>query len=150
MEVDGAPTNILTLVEFGNTLVSLAEKYEGQDRVVVPFLEVLDMLMESGSLLMMEDEFDFIPLVRFVRRQTQRSKDTRKLSACIRLFCGFCALGGKIKNAMLQDLLKLLVHSFPKIRRATADAMYLMLNSSADEPTEATEKVGQLLANTDW
>ncbi|KAF9304160.1 hypothetical protein BGZ74_002247 [Mortierella antarctica] len=150
MDIDGAPTNTLTLIEFGNTLVGLAEKYEGQDRVVVPFLEVLDMLMESGSLLMMEDEYDFIPLVRFVRRQTQRSKDTRKLSACIRLFCGFCALGGKIKNAMLQDLLKLLVHSFPKIRRATADAMYLMLNSSADEPTEATEQVGQLLANTDW
>ncbi|KAG0343822.1 hypothetical protein BG004_004976 [Podila humilis] len=140
----------LTLVEFGNTLVSLAEKYEGQDRVVLPFLEVMDLLMDSGSLLMMEDEFDFLPLVRFVRRQSQKSKDTRKISACIRLFCGFCSLGGKIRNAMLQDLLRLLVHSFPKIRRATADAMYLMLNSSADEPNEDMEQVGELLMNTDW
>ncbi|KAF9171818.1 hypothetical protein BGX21_001107 [Mortierella sp. AD011] len=140
----------LTLVGFGNEIMNIIEKYEGQDRVIIPLLEVLDMLLESGSLLMMEGEFDFAPMVRFVRRQTIKCKDTRKLSACIRTYCGLCALGGKIKNAILIELLRLLVHPFPKIRRTTADSMYLMLNGSVEEPTPESEKVGEILVNSDW
>ncbi|KAG0005138.1 hypothetical protein BGZ65_011884 [Modicella reniformis] len=140
----------LTLVEFGNEIMKIVERYEGQDRVIVPLLEVLDMLFECGCMLMMEGEYDFAPMVRFVRRQTNKCKDTRKLSACIRTYCGLCALGGKIKIAILQELLRLLVHGFPKIRRATADSMYLMLSGSADDLTPQSEKVGEILVNTDW
>ncbi|KAI7830495.1 tubulin folding cofactor D C terminal-domain-containing protein [Gamsiella multidivaricata] len=145
---DGDSAPYLTLVEFGNEIMKVVERYEGQDRVIVPLLEVLDMLFESGCMLMMEGEYDFAPMVRFVRRQTIKCKDTRKLSASIRTFCGLCALGGKIKNAILLELLRLLVHPFPKIRRTTADSMYLMLN--VDEPTPETEKVGEILVNSDW
>ncbi|KAF9436861.1 hypothetical protein BGZ76_002746 [Entomortierella beljakovae] len=141
---------VLTLVAFGGEIMKIVEEYEGQDRVIVPLLEVLDMLFESGSMLMMEGEYDFAPMVLFVRRQTVRCKDTRKLIACIKTYCGLCGLGGKIKKAILLELLRLLVHPFPKIRRATADSMYLMLNSSADEPTPESEKVGELLMNSDW
>ncbi|KAF8985418.1 hypothetical protein BGZ46_004276, partial [Entomortierella lignicola] len=142
-------TPTLTLVEFGNEIMNIVEKYEGQDRVIVPLLEVLDMLFESGSMLMMEGEYDFAPMVRFVRRQTIKCKDTRKLSACIRTFCGLCGLGGKIKNAILLELLRLLVHPYPKIRRTTADSMYMMLNGSVEEPTPESEKVGEILVNSD-
>ncbi|KAF9354091.1 hypothetical protein BGX26_008096 [Mortierella sp. AD094] len=152
IEVDDNPSSppTLTLVEFGNEIMNIVEKYEGQDRVIVPLLEVLDMLFESGSMLMMEGEYDFAPMVRFVRRQTVKCKDTRKLSACIRTYCGLCALGGKIKNAILLELLRMLVHPFPKIRRTTADSMYLMLNGSVEEPTPESEKVGEILVNSDW
>ncbi|GJJ74654.1 tubulin-specific chaperone D [Entomortierella parvispora] len=149
--MDGNQSNsTLTMVEFGNEIMTIVEKYEGQDRVIVPLLEVLDMLVESGALLMMEGEYDFAPMVRFVRRQTLKCKDTRKLSACVRLFCGLCGLGGKIKNAILIELLRLLVHPFPKVRRTTADSMYLMLTGSIEDPTPESEQVGQILVNSDW
>jgi len=149
--MDGGHSNsTLTMVEFGDEIMNIIEKYEGQDRVIVPLLEVLDMLVESGALLLMEDEYDFAPMVRFVRRQTLKCKDTRKLSACVRLFCGLCGLGGKIKNAILIELLRLLVHQFPKVRRTTADSMYLMLSGSVEEPTPESEQVGQILVNSDW
>ncbi|KAI1315977.1 hypothetical protein EDD11_010559 [Mortierella claussenii] len=151
---DGDPSKVrsprLTLVEFCDELMNVVSKYEGQDRVIVPLLEVLDMLFESGCMLMMDGEYDFAPMVKFVRRQTMKCRDTRKLSACIRTYCGMCALGGKIKNAILLELLRLLVHSFPKIRRTTADSMYLMLNGSVEEPTPESEKVGEILVNSDW
>ncbi|KAF8938927.1 tubulin folding cofactor D C terminal-domain-containing protein [Dissophora ornata] len=150
METDSPSTPTLTLVEFGNELMSIATRYNGQDRVIIPLLEVLDMLFESGCMLLMEDEYDFAPMVRFVRSQTFKCKDTRKLAACIRTYCGLCALGGKIKNAILLELLRLLVHPFPKIRRTTADSMYMMLNGSVDEPTPESEKVGEILMNSDW
>jgi hypothetical protein len=145
-----ADTPTLTLVEFGDELMKIVDEYEGQDRVIVPLLEVLDLLLESGCLLMMEGQYDFAPMVKFVRRQTLKCKDTRKLAACIRNYCGLCPLGGKIKIAILQELLRLLIHPFPKIRRATADAMYLMLSTSADDPTPDTEKAGEILTDTDW
>ncbi|KAF9275663.1 hypothetical protein BGZ68_010600 [Mortierella alpina] len=147
---DSSLNPTLTLVEFGHEIMSVVEQYEGQDRVIVPLLEVLDMLFESGSMLMMEGEYDFAPMVRFVRRQTLKCKDVRKISAAIRTLCGLCSLGGKIKNAILLELLRLLIHPFPKIRRTTADSMYLMLNATADEPTPDSEKVGQILVNSDW
>ncbi|KAF9953260.1 hypothetical protein BGZ70_000310 [Mortierella alpina] len=147
---DSSLNPTLTLVEFGHEIMSIVEKYEGQDRVIVPLLEVLDMLFESGSMLMMEGEYDFAPMVRFVRRQTFKCKDVRKMSASIRTLCGLCSLGGKIKNAILLELLRLLLHPFPKIRRTTADSMYLMLNATADEPTPDSEKVGEILVNSDW
>lgn len=147
---DSSLNPTLTLVEFGHEIMSIVEQYEGQDRVIVPLLEVLDMLFESGSMLMMEGEYDFAPMVRFVRRQTLKCKDVRKISAAIRTLCGLCSLGGKIKNAILLELLRLLIHPFPKIRRTTADSMYLMLNATADEPTPDSEKVGQILVSSDW
>ncbi|KAG0211199.1 hypothetical protein BGX28_008379 [Mortierella sp. GBA30] len=147
---DSTQNPTLTLVEFGDDIMKIVERYEGQDRVIVPLLEVLDMLLESGSMLMLEGEYDFAPMVRFVRRQTLKCKDTRKMSSSIRTLCGLCGLGGKIKNAILIELLRLLLHPFPKIRRTTADSMYMMLNASADEPTSESEKVGQILVNSDW
>ncbi|KAF9165644.1 hypothetical protein DFQ26_009656 [Actinomortierella ambigua] len=151
--VDGASSNAsteMTLVEFGNQIMKIVEQYEGQDRVIVPLLETLNMLLEAGVLLLMEDEYDFAPMVKFVRRQTIKCKDVRKLSAAINVFCGLCGLGGRFKRAILLELLRLLVHPFPKIRKTTADAMYLMMNSSADEPTPEGEQAAQLIADTDW
>ncbi|KAF9902183.1 hypothetical protein EC991_005196 [Linnemannia zychae] len=154
MEVDDNDTTTptLTLVEFANEIMKIVDRYEGQDRLIVPLLEVLDLLFESGILLLLTHptDFDFAPLVKFVRRQTIKCKDTRKLSACIRTFCGLCGLGGKIKNAILLELLRLLVHPFPKIRRTTADSMYLMLSGSVEEPTKESEEVGRVLMDTDW
>ncbi|KAF9191021.1 hypothetical protein BGZ51_007854 [Haplosporangium sp. Z 767] len=150
MDDESSSQPTLTLVEFGNEIMRIVEKYEGQDRIIVPLLEVLDMLFESGSMLMMEDEFDFAPMVRFVRRQTLKCKDMRKLTASIKTLCGLCGLGGKIKKAILLELLRLLIHPFPRIRNITADSMYMMLNGSADEPTPETEKVGQILVTSAW
>ncbi|KAG0236252.1 hypothetical protein BGW41_000513 [Actinomortierella wolfii] len=154
MEEDGVAGNSsateLTLVEFGNEIMKIVERYEGQDRVVVPLLEVLNMLLEAGVLLLMEDDYDFAPMVKFVRRQTIKCKDVRKLSAAINVFCGMCGLGGRFKRAILLELLRLLVHPFPKIRKTTADAMYLMMNSSVDEPTPESEQAAQIIADTDW
>ncbi|KAF9121044.1 hypothetical protein BGW39_010898 [Mortierella sp. 14UC] len=149
---DNNTTPTLTLAEFAHDIMKIIDRYEGQDRLIVPLLEVLDLLFESGILLLLTHptDFDFAPLVKFVRRQTLRCKDTRKLSACIRTFCGLCGLGGKIKNAILLELLRLLVHPFPKIRRTTADSMYLMLSGSVEAPTPESVEVGMVLVETDW
>ncbi|KAK5823035.1 tubulin folding cofactor D C terminal-domain-containing protein [Linnemannia elongata] len=153
MDVDDAPsTPTLTLVEFANEIQKIIDRYEGQDRLIIPLLEVLDLLFESGILLLLTHptDFDFAPMVKFVRRQTIKCKDTRKLCAAIRTFCGLCGLGGKIRSAILLELLRLLVHPFPKIRRTTADSMYLMLSGSVEEPTKESEEVGKVLVDTDW
>ncbi|KAF9969008.1 hypothetical protein BGZ73_008847 [Actinomortierella ambigua] len=154
MEVDGASTpshsTELTLVEFGNAIMELVAKYEGQDRVIVPLLETLNILLESGVLLLMEGAYEFAPMIRFVQRQTIKCKDVRKLSAAVHVFCGLCGLGGRYKRAITIELLRLLLHPFPKIRKTTADAMYLMMSSSVDEPTPDSEKAAQVIAGTDW
>lgn len=153
MDVDDtSSTPTLTLVEFANEIQKIIDRYEGQDRLVIPLLEVLDLLFESGILLLLTHptDFDFAPMVKFVRRQTIKCKDTRKLCAAIRTFCGLCGLGGKIRSAILLELLRLLVHPFPKIRRTTADSMYLMLSGSVEEPTKESEEVGKVLVDTDW
>ncbi|CAJ0917320.1 21456_t:CDS:2 [Entrophospora sp. SA101] len=80
-----------------------------------------------------------------------KTKDIRKLTACMHVFCGMTTLSGSVKNRALFQLLSLLIHPFPKIRRSTADQLYLTITSAAEnEESEQMLQIEDILTNTDW
>ncbi|RHZ45413.1 hypothetical protein Glove_680g46 [Diversispora epigaea] len=140
-----------TLSEFANTLLEIFRKYERQDRVVIPLLEVLDLLLETETLQKIDpNSFSFEDLFECVKKEA-RTREIRKLDCCTRVFCGMTTLNEKLRNRSLYQLLSLLVHSFPKVRRLTADQLYLTLTASIeDEESEEMLQIEDILTNTDW
>lgn len=141
----------LSLLDFANELLNIFHQNEKQDRISIPLLEVLDLLFESGTLQKLDsNSFSFIDLFECVKKEFSGTRDIRKLTVCIRVLCGMTSLGGIVRNRSLYQLLSLLVHSFPKIRRLTADQLYLTLAGSVEDESEEILKIEDILVNTDW
>ncbi|CAG8506383.1 18612_t:CDS:10 [Dentiscutata erythropus] len=130
----------LSLSNFANELLNIFRHNEKQDRISIPLLEVLDLLLESGTLQKIDpNSFSFMDLFECVKKEISGTRDIRKLTAC-----------GTVRNRSLYQLLSLLVHSFPKIRRLTADQLYLTLAGSVEDESEEILKIEDILVNTDW
>ncbi|CAG8463919.1 114_t:CDS:10 [Diversispora eburnea] len=134
-----------TLSEFANTLLEIFRKYERVDRVVIPLLEVLDLLLENETLQKIDpNSFSFEDLFECVKKEVTKTREIRKLTCCARVFCGMTSLNENLRNRSLYQLLGLLV------RRLTADQLYLTLTSMEDEESENLLQIEDILANTDW
>ncbi|CAG8433293.1 13041_t:CDS:10 [Ambispora gerdemannii] len=169
----------ITLLDFANSLIEIYRVHERQDRVMLPLLEATDLLFETGKLQKLlgvaggsnnsEQQggggFSFQELFDRTQKECAKSRDVRKISACVKVFCGFVTLGAPYRNKALYQLLGFLVHPFPMIRRTTADQLYLTLTSESvgeedvemkdDEEGESNEnnswvQVEDILANTNW
>ncbi|CAG8507011.1 2497_t:CDS:2 [Acaulospora morrowiae] len=151
LPVESTPESF-TLTDFAKTLLDIFRKYERQDRVVIPLLEVVDLLFENGTLQKIDsDGFSFVDLFECTKKEVVKTGEIRKITACMRVFCGITSLGGTVRTRALYQLLSLLVHSFPKVRRSTADQFYMALTTSAeDEESEEMLQIEDILANTDW
>jgi tubulin-specific chaperone D len=83
------PSSELTLsfTEFAKTLLDIAKHFEKQDRIITPFLEVVDLLFESGTMqkITNEDEFKFLELFECVKKEVTKCRDIRKLTAGMRM-----------------------------------------------------------------
>ena len=77
----------LTLTEFVKTLLDIAKHFEKQDRIMIPLLEVIDLLFEAGTLqkITNEDEFKFLELFECVKKEVTKCKDIRKLTDCMKV-----------------------------------------------------------------
>ncbi|CAG8498625.1 14423_t:CDS:10 [Ambispora leptoticha] len=180
LQISSPPTTIfssITLVDLANSLMDIYRAYERQDRVMLPLLEVTDLLLEVGKLQKLADVvsvsndseqkgFSFQELFDRTRKECVKSRDIRKISACVRIFCGFVTLGAPYRNKALFQLLGFLVHPFPMIRRTTADQLYLTLSAesideedvemnndeeaSSENDSSTWIQVEDILANTNW
>ncbi|ORX81575.1 ARM repeat-containing protein [Basidiobolus meristosporus CBS 931.73] len=143
-----ADSDMLTLQKLSRSLTTIMDTYAKQDRVIVPLLEVLDMLFERETLQQLEDLADtnFLAVYERVRKEAFKCRDIRKLSATIKVMTGLSSLHGAVRVRALQQLLGYLVHPFPKIRRLAADQLYLMQASQEEE----NEEIEEILVGTDW
>ncbi|KAG9297370.1 hypothetical protein G9A89_009454 [Geosiphon pyriformis] len=146
----------ITLLEFVTSLFQIFRLYERNDRVMLPLLEVTDLLFEAGILQKVaatsidadssnadDRVFSFQELFDRTRKECQKSRDIRKISACIRIFCGFVSLGSPYRNKALFQLLGYLVHPYPKIRRFTAEQLYMtLIAESVDDEIENFDEMG--------
>ncbi|CAG8754985.1 3398_t:CDS:10 [Cetraspora pellucida] len=135
LPVTSPENSSLSLTEFANELLNIFRHNKKQDRITIPLLEVLDLLLESGTLQKINSDF---------------FRHIRKITACMRILCGMTSLSGTVRNRSLYQLLSLLVHPFPKVRRSTADQLYLTLTGSIEDESEEMSTIEDILVNTDW
>ncbi|KAJ3012452.1 hypothetical protein HKX48_006273, partial [Thoreauomyces humboldtii] len=140
--------------------------------VAIPLLETLDLLFGCGAVARHRDPVFYDECFEQVLATVKGSKDVRKVTAGIKVFCGYVALDttgdeavGAVRQRALARLLAYLAHPYPMVRRASAENLYLALTSTAvdttvddddieddidmDEDGEE-ESADDILLSTDW
>uniref|UniRef100_A0A669Q3V7 Tubulin-specific chaperone D n=1 Tax=Phasianus colchicus TaxID=9054 RepID=A0A669Q3V7_PHACC len=115
---------------FCETLLKVFEDNLHNDRVSVPLLTMLDQMLANGcfDIFTMQGNHPFpVKLLHLCKEEIKRSKDIRKLRSSIGVFCGLIQFQGDMREKVLFQLLLLLCHPFPVIRKTTASQVYEML-----------------------
>ncbi|KAJ3045625.1 hypothetical protein HK097_001161 [Rhizophlyctis rosea] len=166
-----SPAPSLTLPTFFDDLADIFTTRSKQDRVTVPLLEVLNVLIGSGSLgkLVSDGGEEGVRVVKGlyegVKSEVARSKDVKKVVAGIQVFCGYASLPKvgdgdveALRKRAIKQVVFYLAHPYPKVRRAAAENLYVVVTTwdvdmDVDEGGGEgldTMEVEEILLATDW
>uniref|UniRef100_A0AAR2JRZ7 Tubulin-specific chaperone D n=1 Tax=Pygocentrus nattereri TaxID=42514 RepID=A0AAR2JRZ7_PYGNA len=98
--------------------------------VSVPFLKMLDQILANScfELFVSVENHPFcVELLSLCKEEIKKSKDIQKLRSCVAVYCGLILFQGDVRKKILVQLMMLLCHPFPVIRKATASQVYEML-----------------------
>uniref|UniRef100_A0A673JKE3 Tubulin-specific chaperone D n=1 Tax=Sinocyclocheilus rhinocerous TaxID=307959 RepID=A0A673JKE3_9TELE len=126
----GIQQDATVLQQFGDTLLRIFRNNLRNDRVSVPLLKMVDQILANGcfDLFASEESHPFcVELLAICKEEIKKSKDVQKLLSCIAVFCGMVQFKGDVREKVLVQLLMLLCHPFPVIRKTTASQVYEML-----------------------
>ncbi|KAL1931108.1 hypothetical protein VTP01DRAFT_10245 [Rhizomucor pusillus] len=149
---DTSDNNAVSLKILVGDLLRIFSEYEKQDRIVVPLLDVVGLLYESGTLQKLQDESSHLKMLTSTRKEVFKSKNVRKLLSAIKVLIGLASLQqNQVRTRALQQLLSYLVHAFPRIRMEVADQLYSYLTvMDDDQVTEGTMEAIEIITGTDW
>ncbi|XP_051243941.1 tubulin-specific chaperone D isoform X1 [Dicentrarchus labrax] len=149
----GIQDNYAALAQFGDTLLTIFRDNLRNERVSIPFLKMLNQMLANScfEILTTQENHQFCVELLTLCKEFKKTKDISKLRACVAVFCGLIQFQGEVRKKVLSQLLMLLCHSFPVIRKATAGQMYEMLLTYDDviDP-EVLDDVMTLLSDTNW
>ncbi|XP_066442749.1 tubulin-specific chaperone D [Eleutherodactylus coqui] len=139
---------------FSKTLLQIFRDNQRNDRVSIPLLKMLDQLLANGCFeLFAQEEDNPFPseLLALCKEEIKRSKDIQKLRSSTAVFCGLIQFPGEIRKKVLFQLLLLVCHPFPVVRKSTASEVYEMLITYDDviDP-EVQDEVMTVLSDTNW
>uniref|UniRef100_A0A669EEZ1 Tubulin-specific chaperone D n=1 Tax=Oreochromis niloticus TaxID=8128 RepID=A0A669EEZ1_ORENI len=141
------------LGQFGETLLRIFRDNLHNDRVSVSFLKMLNQILANNcfEIFTTQENHPFCVDLLALCKEFKKSKDISKLRACISVLCGLIQFQGEVRKKVLSQLLLLLCHSFPVIRKTTASQMYEMLLTYDDvvDP-EVLDDAMTLLSDTNW
>uniref|UniRef100_A0A3Q4HW81 Tubulin-specific chaperone D n=1 Tax=Neolamprologus brichardi TaxID=32507 RepID=A0A3Q4HW81_NEOBR len=141
------------LGQFGETLLRIFRDNLHNDRVSVSFLKMLNQILANScfEIFTTQENHPFCVDLLALCKEFKKSKDISKLRACISVLCGLIQFQGEVRKKVLSQLLLLLCHSFPVIRKTTASQMYEMLLTYDDvvDP-EVLDDAMTLLSDTNW
>ncbi|XP_070778789.1 tubulin-specific chaperone D [Enoplosus armatus] len=149
----GIQNNSAALAQFGDTLLNIFRDNLRNDRVSIPFLKMLNQMLANScfEIFTTQENHQFCVELLTLCKEVKKAKDISKLRACVSVFCGLIQFQGEVRKKVLSQLLMLLCHSFPVIRKITASQMYEMLLTYDDviDP-EVLDDVMTLLSDTNW
>ncbi|XP_048222175.1 tubulin-specific chaperone D [Perognathus longimembris pacificus] len=139
---------------FGESILRVFEDNLLNDRVSVSLLKMLDQMLANGcfDIFTTEENHPFcVRLLALCKEEIKKSKDIQKLRASIAVLCGMVQFHGDVRNKVLLQLLLLLCHPFPVIRKAAASQLYeMVLMYSGVVSDDAVDEVMLVLSDTAW
>ncbi|KAK2836189.1 hypothetical protein Q7C36_014058 [Tachysurus vachellii] len=143
----GIQQNEAEMQQFGDTLLLIFRDNLHNDRVSVPVLKMLDQMLANGC-------FEIF-LVSLCKEEIKKSKDTRSCAPAELLFVTqvlrLILFEGDMRKKILVQLMLLLCHPFPVIRKTTAAQVYEMLLMYDDVVDAAVlDDVMTVLSDTNW
>ncbi|XP_052408578.1 tubulin-specific chaperone D [Carassius gibelio] len=151
----GIQQDATVLQQFGDTLLCIFRDNLRNDRVSVPLLKMVDQILANGcfELFASEESHPFcVELLALCKEEIKKSKDVQKLLSCVAVFCGMVQFKGDVREKVLVQLLMLLCHPFPVIRKTTASQVYEMLLTYDDviDDDQVLADVMASLSDTNW
>ncbi|KAI9852129.1 MAG: hypothetical protein M1838_001753 [Thelocarpon superellum] len=142
---DRADQARFSVYDLGKVMTQVIRQNLHADRVLVPALETLAFLLECGVLQSLDDaRFKWRPLLALVQQAHYKSGSVGKLEAAVKVYTGFADIAS-VREAALTKLVSMLLHPFPKVRNAVAEALFTV------EWSESREKsVQDALRGQDW
>lgn len=120
----------------------------------MPLLKTLDQMLANGcfTILTLEDDHPFcVRLLTLCKEEIKKSKDVQKLRSSVAVFCGMVQFPGGVRKKVLLQLLLLLCHPFPVIRKTTASQLYEMVLTYSDVvDADVLDEVVAVLGGTAW
>ncbi|XP_053309176.1 tubulin-specific chaperone D [Spea bombifrons] len=143
-----------SLDSFSKTLLQVFRDNQHNDRVSVPLMKMLDQMLANGcfDLFTLEENHPFAErLLLLTKEEIRKTKDVQKLRSSVAVFCGLVQFPGEIRKKILFQLLLLVCHPFPIIRKTTASQVYEMLLTYDDViGPEILDDVMAVLSDTNW
>ncbi|KAL3660909.1 hypothetical protein V7S43_013926 [Phytophthora oleae] len=151
------------LTRFGFFLVTLLTRHHQNDRVIIPLMKTMALLLESNLLRFLfekrqtEDGSDTTTtdfgerLYSALRDEIQKCTAVPKLSAAVSVLIGLLPSDPETESKTLRALVLFLGHKFPKVRKLTAEKLYtrlLLHDEVVDE--EKYDMVVEILSDTAW
>ncbi|KAM6175778.1 tubulin-specific chaperone D isoform 2-T2 [Erethizon dorsatum] len=142
------------LGSFSGTLLQVFEDNLLNDRVSVSLLKMLDQMLANGcfDIFTREENHPFcVKLLALCKEEIKKSKDIQKLRSSIAVLCGMVQFCGDVRRKVLLQLMLLLCHPFPVIRKATASQVYeMVLTYSGVLSADVLDEVLTVLSDTAW
>uniref|UniRef100_A0A3B5LYB4 Tubulin-specific chaperone D n=1 Tax=Xiphophorus couchianus TaxID=32473 RepID=A0A3B5LYB4_9TELE len=151
--LNGIQKDIDALTQFTQTLLRIFKNNLQNDRVSVPLLMMLSQMLANNvfEILTTQENHQVCVDLLGLCKELRKSRNVAKIRACIYVYCGLIQFEGDVRKKVLSQLLMLLCHAFPIIRKTTSGEMYEMLltyNDVADP--DVLEDVLNLLSDTQW
>lgn len=148
------------LEKFCSILIEVFRNHSKQDRVSVPLLKTLQQLLSQGSFTPLVDANDSNPrvlqfqkdLLELVKLEVFKNRDAQKLLVCINVYCGLLQFQCKeFRKSVLSQLMVMLCHRFPVVRRTAASQLYETILTYDDLcPPDDMDLVITNLSEVEW
>lgn len=152
--MDSIREDSAALNRFCTDLLSVFEKHIKKDRISVPLLKTVNLLLIQDCFSLLVDKDTSFPadLLALAKLEISKSRDAQKLLVSINVFCGMLQFKQKdFRKAVLAQLMIMLCHRFPVVRRTTASQLYEVILTYDDlcQPDEM-DTVITTLSDTEW
>lgn len=115
------------LSNFANCLINIFESNRSNDRVVIPLLKTIEILLRNSIfdfLRAFENSFP-VELLLNVKEEMKTSNDIGKLRACIDVLLLLLLFEDPVRHSAVKELVILLGHKYPRIRTYSSEVLYL-------------------------
>lgn len=129
------------------------QEYKKCDRVITPTMKTIEILFSKKFFLSMEAHTAAFcaGVLDSIKVELRACKDFTKLYSGIALLGYIASISEPINMQAFSHLLSFLGHRYPKIRKASAEQVYLVLLQNGDlMPENQLEKVLELISETCW
>lgn len=129
------------------------QQYKRSDRVIIPTLKTIEILFSKQIFLNMETHTPIFcgGVLDSLGVELKGTKDFSKLYAGIAILGYISSVSDAISTRAFSQLLTFLSHRYPKIRKASAEQVYLLLiQNESLVPEDKAEKALEIVSETCW
>lgn len=123
--------DLATLAVLCTYLIDIIRESVSNDRIAVPSLDFVAFLFEADVLQRLRhQDFAWKKLFTEVRKAHFKSGNVQKIEAAVKIYAGMIAVP-RVSVEVQEKLCSMLVHPYPKIRNAAADALLIVTEDKA-------------------